>query len=85
MSVELLPGAQCTPEVLMHMCLQNMSDTTGVIVLKIDGHGAVDICMSRISLRDLAYASLQLQIHTVETVSGDLPDGTDLIVPPGAA
>lgn len=85
MTVELLPGARLSPDVHLHMCLQNMEGVKGVIVLKIDEHGAVDISTSNITVTELAFASLNLQIHTAEVVSGRPPEGTDLIKPPGAA
>lgn len=85
MTIELLPGTRLAPDVHLHMCLQNMQGVKGVIVVKIGEHGAVDISTSNITVSELAFASLNLQLYTADVVNGRPPEGTDLIKPPGAA
>lgn len=87
MTIELLPGARLTPQVLLHQVLQNLEGVKGIIVLKVGETGAVDIVNSAITLHELAYAATQLQIHTNKVIGPDenLPEGTSLRPPPGAA
>lgn len=83
--IEILPGAPISPEVLLHRCLEDMSETKGVIVLRVDQHGAVEVYTSRITLHDLAYAALKLQSYAAKTIDGDAPEGTEYLAPKGAA
>lgn len=84
MSIEIFPDAAVSPEVLMHRLLEDMSGTKGVIVLSVDGHGAVQVYTSQITLHDLAYAALTLQSYAARTIDGDAPDGTTYRKPPEA-
>lgn len=79
MTVALLPGARLSPEVLLHQVLQSMDGVKGVIVLKVDEDGGVDICMSSISLTELAYAAMRLNIHAQRTIDPDSapPEGQE--------
>lgn len=87
MSIEILPGSSIAPDVLLHRLLEDMSETKGIIVLRLNEHGAVDICMSRVTLNSLAYATLRLQAHTQRTIDPDLgpPEGVEFSGPKGAA
>jgi hypothetical protein len=85
MSIEILPGAAVSPEVLMHRLLEDMSETKGIIVLSVDAYGAVQVYTSQITLHDLAYAALKLQSYAAKTIDGDAPDGTEYRTPKGAA
>jgi hypothetical protein len=85
MSIEIMPGAAVSPEVLLHRLLEDMSDTKGVIVLSVDPHGAVQVYTSQITLHDLAYAALKLQSYAAKTIDGDTPDGTEYRKPTGVA
>ena len=83
--VVLLPGAALAPDVLLHQVLENMAGIKGVIVLKINEHGAVEVCNSRLSLYELAYAAMIFELYAKDCVSGNPPDGVGMFVPPGAA
>lgn len=85
MSIEILPGAACAPEVLLHRCLEDMSQTKGVIVLTVNEHGAVEIYTSQITLNNLAYAALKLQSYAAKSIDGEPPEGAEFFAPKGAA
>lgn len=87
MSIEILPGSAMAPEVLLHRLLEDMSETKGVIVLRLNEHGAVDIRMSQITLYQLAYAAIRLQVYAQRAIDPDTepPEGAEFFGPKGAA
>lgn len=83
MTVELLPGAQCSPEVMLHLQLQDMAKVKGAILLTLNEHGAVEVLTSCVTLSNLAYASLMLQIYAAECAKGTPPDNAQYFPPEG--
>jgi hypothetical protein len=77
--VELFPGTPLTPEVLVQM--EDTTDCKAMVIVKMNADGIVDISMSRLSMADLAFMALKLQLHVNETIQGRPPDGTDVVTP----
>lgn len=86
MTIEVLPGAQLSPEALLHLVLQNMKGVKGVIVLKVAEHGGVDISMCGISMVELSYAAMRLHGHVQRCIDPDVapPEGQEFHPKDGA-
>lgn len=78
MSVELMPGTRLSPQVHLAMVAEQLDGVKGLIVLKVDEHGAVDVSMSCLSLSDVAYASLILHLHAADLAKGTPPEGATM-------
>ena len=85
MSIERFPDAACSPEVLLHLVLEDMSDVKGAIVLTVNEHGAVEIYTCQITLGELALAAIKFQNYATTVIAGNPPEGTDIRVPPASA
>ena len=85
MGIERFPGSPCSPDVLLHLMLEDMSDVKGVVVLTVDKHGAVETYTCQVTLGELALSAVSFQNYVTKVVSGDPPDGTDLRIPPESA
>lgn len=79
-NVALFPGAPLTPKVFQAM---EDGDCDSIITVKMKD-GIVDVTMSRMSIADMAFMALKLQLHVEATVQGRPPEGTDIITPESA-
>lgn len=82
--VELFPGTRLTPEVLLHQTMEDLSDCQAMVIIKMRKDDTVDVSMSCLSMANLAFMTLMLQLHTVKTVQSDPPEGARIFAPDGA-
>ena len=74
--LRLMPGVKCSPTVMLHMALEDMSKTRGVVLLTMGTDDCVEVYTSCMSIADLAFATMKLQIHLTEIMKGETPEGT---------
>lgn len=81
MTVELFPGVKLTPPVLLHQALEEVGDARAVLLVTMNADETVDVSMSCMSLRDLSFMQLKVQLFVADMVSNEPPEGTRTFIP----
>ena len=81
--IELFPGTKISPPVLLHQSLENMDDCKAVLVITMNKGDEVDIAMSCMSLANLSFMLVKMQMFVASMVNGD-PHERGRIFGPGA-
>lgn len=72
--IELLPGANLTPDVALHLCLERrIPDTKSVIVITMGNDDRVEVSQSRMSMADMSFMLLKFQMYVTAVLSGIEP------------